>query len=65
MFGKQTSFYLIVSCQTGCGTLLQKRALNLSQNTIVDFDLRGKVQGLYYVKVLSCSGIRVSKILLQ
>jgi uncharacterized protein (DUF2141 family) len=47
------------------GALIQKRSLNLTQTTIADFDFTGKATGLYYIKVVSSNGTRVSKILLQ
>jgi uncharacterized repeat protein (TIGR03803 family) len=47
------------------GTLIQKRSLNLTQNTIVDFDLKGKAGGVYYIRVSNSSGTRTIKALKQ
>jgi uncharacterized delta-60 repeat protein len=47
------------------GTLIQKCPLNLSQNTIVDFDLKSKAAGLYLIKVVSNNGIKIQKVLIQ
>jgi hypothetical protein len=47
------------------GTLIQKRSLNLTQNTIADFNLKGKAAGLYYIKVVSSDGTKVQKVLIQ
>jgi hypothetical protein len=47
------------------GAIIQKRSLNLNQNTITDFDLRGKARGMYYIKVVSSNGTKVSKVLIQ
>jgi uncharacterized delta-60 repeat protein len=54
-----------VSVYDAKGTLLQKRSLNLTQNTIADFDLKGKAPGLYLIKVASSNGTKVSKVLIQ
>jgi uncharacterized repeat protein (TIGR03803 family) len=47
------------------GTLIQKRSLNLTQNTIADFDIKGKAAGLYYIKVVSSNGTRIQKLVVQ
>jgi hypothetical protein len=47
------------------GSTIQKRSLNLDQNTITDFDLRGKARGMYYIRVVSSNGTKVSKVLIQ
>jgi uncharacterized delta-60 repeat protein len=47
------------------GTLIQKRSLNLTQNTIADFDIKGKAAGLYLIKVVTASGIKNMKIVVQ
>jgi hypothetical protein len=47
------------------GVLIQKRSLSLYQNTITEFDLRGKARGMYYIKVVSSNGTKVSKVLVQ
>jgi hypothetical protein len=47
------------------GTLLQRRVLNPSTNTIADFDLKGKAKGLYYLKVMTDEGVKVSKVVIQ
>jgi uncharacterized delta-60 repeat protein len=54
-----------VSVYDAKGTLVQKRSLNLTQNTIADFDLKGKAPGLYLIKVASSNGTKVSKVLIQ
>jgi hypothetical protein len=47
------------------GTLIQKRSLNLTQNTIADFDIKGKAAGLYLIKVVTASGIKNMKVFVQ
>jgi hypothetical protein len=47
------------------GAIIQKRSLNLNQNTITDFDLKGKARGMYYIRVVSSNGTKVSKVLIQ
>jgi hypothetical protein len=47
------------------GTLIQKRSLNLTQNTVADFDLKSKAAGLYLIKVVSASGIKNMKVMVQ
>jgi uncharacterized protein (DUF2141 family) len=47
------------------GTLIQKHMLNLTQNTIADFDLKGKAAGLYLIKVVTASGIKNMKVVVQ
>jgi uncharacterized delta-60 repeat protein len=47
------------------GTLIQKRSLNLTQNTIADFDIKGQAPGLYLIKVVSSAGTIVKKVLIQ
>jgi hypothetical protein len=47
------------------GSTIQKRSLNLNQNTITDFDLRGKARGMYYIRVVSSNGTKVSKVVIQ
>jgi uncharacterized delta-60 repeat protein len=47
------------------GTLVQKRSLNLTQNTIADFNLKGKASGWYLIKVVTASGIKNIKVLVQ
>jgi uncharacterized delta-60 repeat protein len=47
------------------GTLIQKRSLNLTQNTIADFNLKGKAPGLYLIKVVDNNGTKVLKVLIQ
>jgi uncharacterized delta-60 repeat protein len=54
-----------VSVYDAKGTLIQKRSINLTQNTIADFDLKGKAPGLYLVKVISSNGTSISKVLIQ
>jgi uncharacterized delta-60 repeat protein len=54
-----------VSVYDAKGTLVQKRSLKLTQNTIADFDLKGKAPGLYLIKVASSNGTKVSKVLIQ
>jgi hypothetical protein len=49
----------------GKGAIIQKRSLNLNQNTITDFDLKGKARGMYYIRVVSSNGTKVSKLLIQ
>jgi hypothetical protein len=47
------------------GIVLQKRTLNLTQNTIADFGLEGKAPGLYLIKVVSAGGTVVTRVLIQ
>jgi hypothetical protein len=47
------------------GTLIQKRSLNLTQNTIADFNIKGKASGLYLIKVVTASGIKNMKVVVQ
>jgi hypothetical protein len=54
-----------VSVYDAKGTLVQKRSLNLTQNTIADFDLKGKAPGLYLIKVASSNGTKMLKVLVQ
>jgi uncharacterized delta-60 repeat protein len=54
-----------VSIYDAKGTLIQKRSLNLTQNTLADFDLKGKAAGLYLIKVVTASGINNTKVLVQ
>jgi hypothetical protein len=54
-----------VSIYDAKGTLIQKRSLNLTQNTIADFDLKAKAAGLYLIKVVTASGIKNMKVLVQ
>jgi uncharacterized repeat protein (TIGR03803 family) len=54
-----------VSIYDAKGTLIQKRSLNLTQNTIADFDLKGKARGLYYLKATTDEGMRVLKVVIQ
>jgi hypothetical protein len=54
-----------VSIYDAKGTLIQKRSLNITQNTIADFDLKGKAAGLYLIKVVTASGIKNMKVIVQ
>jgi hypothetical protein len=54
-----------VSIYDAKGTLVQKCSLNLTQNTIADFNLKGKAAGLYLIKVVTASGIKNSKIVVE
>jgi hypothetical protein len=54
-----------VSIYDAKGTLIQKRSLNLTQNTITDFDLKGKAAGLYYIRVSNSSGTKTTTVLIQ
>jgi uncharacterized delta-60 repeat protein len=47
------------------GTLIQKRSLNLTQNTIADFDIKGKAAGLYLIKVVGTSEVKSLKVMIQ
>ncbi len=49
----------------GKGTLIQKTQTTLTPNTTLDFDLSGHAPGLYYVRVISDSGMKVSKVIVQ
>jgi hypothetical protein len=54
-----------VSIYDAKGTLIQKRSLNLTQNTIADFNIKGKAPGLYLIKVVTASGIKNMKVSVQ
>jgi hypothetical protein len=60
-----TSSKAEVSIFDAKGTLIQKRSLNLTQNTITDFHLKGKAAGLYLIKVVTASGTKDIKVLVQ
>ncbi len=47
------------------GAIIQKQVINLGQNTMVDFDLRGKARGLYFIKVVSSTGTKVVRVLIH
>lgn len=47
------------------GTLVQKRSLNSTKTIIADFDLKGKAPGLYLIKVVTNSGIRNMKVIVE
>jgi hypothetical protein len=47
------------------GTLIQKRSLNLTQNTIADFDLKAKAAGLYLIKIVTANGTKDIKVVVQ
>ncbi len=46
----------------GKGTLIQKRSINLTQNITTDFDLTQKAPGVYYIRIVSGTGTKVSKV---
>jgi uncharacterized delta-60 repeat protein len=54
-----------VSIYDAKGTLIQKRSLNLTQNTIADFHLKGKAAGLYLIKVVTANGTKDIKVVVQ
>jgi uncharacterized protein (DUF2141 family) len=60
-----TSSKAEVSIFDGKGTLIQKRSLHLTQNATADFDLSNKAAGVYYIKVVSKEGTKVSKVIIQ
>jgi hypothetical protein len=47
------------------GAVVQKKAVNTSEGGTVDVDLTGRARGLYLIKVVSSSGTKVSKVLIQ
>jgi hypothetical protein len=47
------------------GAILQQRRENVNINRIIDFNLSGKAQGLYFVKVVSNQGTKVSTVLIR
>jgi hypothetical protein len=47
------------------GILIQKRSLNGTTNTSTDFDLSRHARGVYYIKILSKGGTKVSKVLIK
>jgi hypothetical protein len=61
-FGSTKAEVMILDAK---GTLVQKRSINLTQNTVADFDLQGKAAGFYYVRVVSSSGTQSVKVLIQ
>jgi uncharacterized delta-60 repeat protein len=54
-----------VSIYDAKGTLIQKRSINLTQNTIADFHLKGKAAGLYLIKVVTANGTKDIKVVVQ
>jgi hypothetical protein len=47
------------------GTQVTKSVLNLTQNTTTNFDLSRKAAGVYYIRIVSKNGTKVSKVLIE
>jgi uncharacterized delta-60 repeat protein len=47
------------------GMIIQNQLLSIGQNLIADFNLSGYAPGLYYIKIVTNSGTRLAKVLIQ
>jgi hypothetical protein len=47
------------------GMIIQKQVLSIGQNLTADFNLSGYAPGLYYIKIVTNSGTRLAKVLIQ
>jgi len=47
------------------GVAIQKRLVVLSKSNTTDFDLTGRAPGLYYIKMVTGSGTKVAKVVIQ
>jgi uncharacterized delta-60 repeat protein len=49
----------------GRGSVIHKRAVNITDRSTFDFDLTGRAKGIYYIKILSKNGTKFSKVILH
>jgi hypothetical protein len=47
------------------GTLIEKRSINITPNTTSNFDLSRKAKGVYFIKIVSNSGTKISKVVIE
>lgn len=49
----------------GKGTLIEKNSVNLPNNSVANFDLSRRTPGFYYIKIVTKTGTKTAKVLIQ